>query len=337
MLLMMLWCALNETKRYTPRLVALPAVPGRLLAHLRESSGIEPGRGRGRQQQQMKWSSKVQELLDELASMAETDATAKVVVFSSIKTAVQHLSVVLAAEGIGHTKIIRGDTQLSQQEAVHRFNTDSACRVLVLHAGVAAAGLTLTVARTVVLMEPFLKRGEELQAFNRCHRIGQTRSVRCVVMYCAGTVEERLLAYRTMEQGSAGNAGPVGSAGSAGGSEGAGRADYGDSGAVDADIDAAEVAATAAAVVGQLSVMSDGTDSRGLSRGKVKYVLGLKDNEDLQDAATWENEVEEVEDALDVADYDEDDGDDDDYGGNDDVDDGEGEGDAMFLTDDDDE
>jgi hypothetical protein len=51
------------------------------------------------------------------------------------------------------------------------------------HAGTAAAGLTLTQADLVVLLEPFLSPGDEAQAANRVHRIGQTRPVRCVTYY----------------------------------------------------------------------------------------------------------------------------------------------------------
>ena len=41
--------------------------------------------------------------------------------------------------------------------------------------------------------------GQELQALNRCHRIGQTRPVTCTTYYCERTVEERLLAFRALE------------------------------------------------------------------------------------------------------------------------------------------
>jgi SNF2 family DNA or RNA helicase len=64
----------------------------------------------------------------------------------------------------------------------------------LLHAGTAAAGLTLTQADLVILLEPFLSPGDEAQAANRVHRIGQTRPVRCVTYYVSDTVEERLLA-----------------------------------------------------------------------------------------------------------------------------------------------
>ena len=72
--------------------------------------------------------------------MRQRSAAEKVVVFSSVKPVVLHLSTVLAKEGIVNVKIIKGDAQTDQQSAVHRFNTDASCTVLVLHAGTAAAG-----------------------------------------------------------------------------------------------------------------------------------------------------------------------------------------------------
>jgi SNF2 family DNA or RNA helicase len=62
-----------------------------------------------------------------------------------------------------------------------------------MFANIDLTGLTLTVARRVLLLEPFLKAGEEQQALNRCHRIGQTRPVLCTTLYCSGTIEERML------------------------------------------------------------------------------------------------------------------------------------------------
>jgi hypothetical protein len=52
--------------------------------------------------------------------------------------------------------------EAERKEAVGQFTGSEACRVFVLHAGQAAAGLTLTVARTVFLLEPFLSAGSNL-------------------------------------------------------------------------------------------------------------------------------------------------------------------------------
>jgi hypothetical protein len=92
------------------------------------------------------------------------------------------------------------DGSNSGEGAIARFRDDPSVQVLLLHAGSAAAGLTLTQADLVVLLEPFLSPGDEAQAANRVHRIGQTRPVRCVTYFVEGTVEERLLAFRTRQR-----------------------------------------------------------------------------------------------------------------------------------------
>ena len=98
-----------------------------------------------------------------------------------------------------HVTIVKGDQHAALENAVETWSTKPSCRVFLLHAGAAAAGLTLIAAQHVFLMEPFATPGQELQALNRCHRIGQTRPVTCTTYYCERTVEERLLAFRSLE------------------------------------------------------------------------------------------------------------------------------------------
>ena len=43
------------------------------------------------------------------------------------------------------------------------------------------------------------QEGEELQAMNRCHRIGQKNKVACTIYYTPRTIEERMVAYRQFE------------------------------------------------------------------------------------------------------------------------------------------
>jgi len=68
--------------------------------------------------------------------------------------------------------------------------------VLVVQAGAAASGLTLTAASKVFLMEPFSRQEEEQQAYARCHRYGQKKDVHVKVYYSPVTVESRLLRWR---------------------------------------------------------------------------------------------------------------------------------------------
>ena len=59
----------------------------------------------------------------------------------------------------------------------------------------------MTAASHVFLMEPFMKAGEQAQAMNRCHRIGQTKDVTCTLYYAPGTIEERMEAWKEMDTG----------------------------------------------------------------------------------------------------------------------------------------
>jgi hypothetical protein len=69
-------------------------------------------------------------------------------------------------------------------------------KVFLLSVGQGARGLTLTVASTIVMMEPAESAAEEAQAMNRCHRIGQGKPVRFITLYARRTVEERMLSLR---------------------------------------------------------------------------------------------------------------------------------------------
>lgn len=111
--------------------------------------------------------------------------------------------------------------------------------------GAAAAGLTLTAASTVVLLEPLLCASDEAQAVNRCHRLGQTAPVVNIIqLYVTHSVEERLLAYRGVEEarGAARGAAAAAAAAAASAATAAAAADAADE---EADADAAAAAAAA--------------------------------------------------------------------------------------------
>ena len=191
------------------RYPALSMDGGRFLAHLHRAA----------MRQSPKMSALVRDLREALATPG---GSGKAVVFSQLRDALAHAEQVLRWEGIECESVgvhNRGggtngganggangggtggtDGSNSGEGAIARFRDDPSVQVLLLHAGSAAAGLTLTQADLVVLLEPFLSPGDEAQAANRVHRIGQTRPVRCVTYFVEGTVEERLLAFRTRQR-----------------------------------------------------------------------------------------------------------------------------------------
>ena len=144
--------------------------------------------------------------LDALAEILEDNfgRRRKVIVFSQHKAAIDALGDALGARfaGTHFSKLTVGMNQASRLQALGQFANDPECGCFLLHASVAASGLTLTMASTVVLFEPFASESDEKQAISRCHRMGQTAEVEVVRLYSHGTVEERLLAIRAADPAS---------------------------------------------------------------------------------------------------------------------------------------
>src|SRR5215471_1919762 len=62
-------------------------------------------------------------------------------------------------------------------------------------------GLNLTAADTVIHYDPWRNPAVENQATDRTHRIGQTKPVFVYKLIAAGTVEGRIVEYRTKRAG----------------------------------------------------------------------------------------------------------------------------------------
>ena len=57
-------------------------------------------------------------------------------------------------------------------------------------------GLNLTIANYAIVVEPSEDAHDEIQSVCRVHRIGQTRTVKVLKFFVAGTIEERILKRR---------------------------------------------------------------------------------------------------------------------------------------------
>ncbi len=79
------------------------------------------------------------------------------------------------------------------QVEVNRFKTSPAANVLLLPMSKGAQGLNLTEAQNVLLVEPCIDTGLELQAISRVHRIGQTKETLVVRFIILDSVEEQVL------------------------------------------------------------------------------------------------------------------------------------------------
>ena len=100
----------------------------------------------------------------------------------------------LTHAGLACACIAQGTSNAERFHAVERFNDPCGeLLVLILAESAASAGLTLTAASHVFLMEPLSSTGDISQAIGRVHRIGQHDRVTIWQYYVRGTVEERLL------------------------------------------------------------------------------------------------------------------------------------------------
>ena len=156
-------------------------------------------------------SSKMQALLRDLPR------TERSVVFTSSRAAVKHLMALLEYHTIGRRAVFSGQNPEEAETAVQEWKDSivTAGRelqldeekkgslspvenplVLIVQAGAAASGLTLTAACKMFFMEPFVRQEEEQQAYARCHRYGQVDPVHAKVYFSPVSVESRLLEWR---------------------------------------------------------------------------------------------------------------------------------------------
>ena len=76
---------------------------------------------------------------------------------------------------------------------VEKFNRDKTVLVFIMTTSVGGLGLTLTGADTVIFAEHDWNPMKDLQAIDRAHRIGQTRTVNVYRLILQNTIEERIM------------------------------------------------------------------------------------------------------------------------------------------------
>merc|ERR1719359_1878224 len=76
---------------------------------------------------------------------------------------------------------------------MHEFNTDPSIDVFLLSTRAGGLGVNLVAADTVVIFDSDWNPHADLQAQDRCHRIGQTKKVIVYRLATAATVEEKVL------------------------------------------------------------------------------------------------------------------------------------------------
>ena len=108
-----------------------------------------------------------------------------------------HKSVLNAIEkgclkNVRHIRIDGSTGPKIRQEYINQFQQNNRVRVALLGITAAGVAVTLTAAKHIMFAELFWTPAILLQAEDRCHRIGQTGTVRCKYFIATNTIDDLL-------------------------------------------------------------------------------------------------------------------------------------------------
>lgn len=135
-------------------------------------------------------SGKFDDVLAELETLHRSGH--KVLVFSSFEKYLRMLRQTLE-QGKRPFAWLTGETPNDQRgREVERFQTDPAVQIFMATTKAGGAGINLTAANYVFLLDPWWNPAVEAQAIARAHRIGSKNPVTAVRFISVGTVEEKI-------------------------------------------------------------------------------------------------------------------------------------------------
>ncbi|KAF4817456.1 putative ATP-dependent helicase IRC5 [Colletotrichum siamense] len=117
----------------------------------------------------------------------------KVLIFSQFKTQLDILQDYCDLRKWNVCRLDGSVSQESRRDQIKEFNENPEFRIFLLSTRAGGQGINLASADTVILFDSDWNPQQDLQAQDRCHRIGQTRPVIVYRLATKGTVEEELL------------------------------------------------------------------------------------------------------------------------------------------------
>eukprot|EP01127_Copromyxa_protea_P014393 TRINITY_DN39_c0_g1_i1.p1 TRINITY_DN39_c0_g1~~TRINITY_DN39_c0_g1_i1.p1 ORF type:complete len:924 (-),score=242.81 TRINITY_DN39_c0_g1_i1:725-3460(-) len=118
----------------------------------------------------------------------------KVLIFSQMTRMLDILEDFMEINGYGYCRIDGSCSQPDRQASINEFNTNKEKFVFLLSTRAGGLGINLTSADTVIIYDSDWNPQMDLQAQDRCHRIGQTKPVCVYRLVTANSVEGKILA-----------------------------------------------------------------------------------------------------------------------------------------------
>jgi len=134
---------------------------------------------------------KIEILIEEIKGNLKNN---KVIVFSQFLNALDIVKEKLTQNQIAFYSIDGSTPNSKRQEQINQFqDKENPVRVFLLSLKAGNAGITLTEANYVFLIDPWWNRQVEQQAIDRVYRIGQDKNVFAYRMICKDTIEEKII------------------------------------------------------------------------------------------------------------------------------------------------
>ncbi|CAE6486307.1 unnamed protein product [Rhizoctonia solani] len=131
------------------------------------------------------------EILEEIDERSEGDD--KTIVFSQFTTMLDLIEPFLKDAGIGYSRLDGSMVPKDREVALEKIRNSSRTKVILISFKAGSTGLNLTACNNVILVDLWWNPALEDQAFDRAHRLGQTKDVHIYKLTIPETVEERIL------------------------------------------------------------------------------------------------------------------------------------------------
>ena len=122
-------------------------------------------------------------------------------VFSQFKEMLYLIADELEQQNISYFRFDGYTPITERQKMVSEFQEDnSTIQVFLMSLKTGNAGINLTAADYVFLVDPWWNTAIQDQAIDRTHRIGQTKNVFAYKMICKDTIEEKIVQIQSKKQ-----------------------------------------------------------------------------------------------------------------------------------------
>lgn len=136
--------------------------------------------------------SKFERLLKELSYIRDNEPGSKSLVFSQFASTLQWMKQELPKHGFQFRTLEGNMSMKKRADALREFQSDPPTTIFLLSMRAGAAGINLTEANRVFLMEPAMNPALEAQAVGRVYRLGQRKPVTVIRMRMKDSFETRL-------------------------------------------------------------------------------------------------------------------------------------------------